>query len=90
MLSYEDALIRTGLETLATRGHISCTKFINRLKNETEEYNPLACIVRKVPQAIDNKYYLKTPSVNKFITNTERFANFVTIKYAYRYRFLYL
>ena len=35
---------RIGLNKLATRSHISCTKFVNRLKSEKEEYNQLACI----------------------------------------------
>ena len=82
VLSYEDALICTGLEILATRRHISCTKFINTLKSEKGEYNPLACIVRKEHPPIDNNYYLRTQSINTFNTNTERFGNFVTIKYA--------
>ena len=47
VLSYEDVLICTGLETLATRRHNSCTKFISRLRSEKDDYNPLACIIRR-------------------------------------------
>ena len=83
MLLYEDDLICTGLETLATRRHNSCTKFISRLRSEREDdYNPLACIIRRQPPNIDSNYNLRTKTINKFITNTERFGNFVTVKYA--------
>ncbi len=83
MLSYEDVLICTGLETLATRSHNSCTKFISRLRSEREDdYNPLACIIGRQPPHIDSNYNLRTQTINKFITNTERFGNFVTVKYA--------
>ena len=90
MVSYEGAFICTGLnlETLATRRHISCAKFINMLKSEKEKYNHLACIVRKdlepLPIAIDKNYYFRIQSINKFVTNRERFGNLIciTIKYA--------
>ena len=84
MLSYEYVLICTGLETLATRIDIfSCTKFIlSRLRSEKEDYNPLACIIRREPYHIDSNYNLGTQTINKFITNAERFGNFVTVKYA--------
>ena len=83
VLLYEDDLICTGLETLATRRHNSCTKFISRLRSEREDdYNPLACIIRRQPPNIDSNYNLRTQTINKFITNTERFGNFVTVKYA--------
>ena len=82
MLSREDVLICTGLETLATRRHNSCTKFISRLRSEKEDYNPLACIIQREPPHIDSNYNFRTQTINKFITNTERFGNFVTVKYA--------
>ena len=65
VLSYEDVLICARLKTLAARRHISCINFINRLKSEKEEYNPLACILRKEHPPIDNNYYLRTQSINK-------------------------
>ncbi len=76
VLSYEDVLICTGLETLATRTHYSCTKFISRLRSEKEDYNPLACIIRREPPHIYSNYNLRTQTINKSITNTEHFRNF--------------
>ena len=79
--SYEGALICTGLETLSTRRDNSCIKFITKLKSEDVYYNPLACIARREPKHSEHYYYLRTQSTNKFITNTDRFGNFVTVKY---------
>ena len=81
-VSYEDVLDCTGLETLSSRGHNSCVKFISKLRSEEVlDYNPLAHIVTTQPQHFDHNYYLRTQPINKFITNTERFRNFVTAKY---------
>ena len=79
MLSYEDVLTYTGLEALATRRHNSCTKFVSKLRYEKEDYNPLACILRREPD-IESNYNLRFQTINKFITNTKRFGNFVTVK----------
>ena len=81
-MSYEDALDCTGLETLSSRRHNSCVKFISKLRSEEVlDYNPLAHIVTTQPQHFDHNYYLRTQPITKFITNTERFRNFVTAKY---------
>ena len=81
-MSYEDALTCTGLETLSSRRHNSSVKFISKLRSEEVlDYNPLAHIARTQPQYFDHNYYLRTQPINTFITNTERFRNFVTAKY---------
>ena len=77
-VSYEDALTCTGLETLSSRRHNSSVKFISKLRwEEVLDYNPLAHIARTRPQYFDHNYYLRIQPINKFITNTERFRNFV-------------
>ena len=53
---------------------------LSTLRSEKEDYNPHACITRREPPYIDSN--LRTQTINKFITNTERFGNFVTVKYA--------
>ncbi len=66
--AYEDVLICTGLETLATRRHNSCTKFISRLRSEKEDYNPLACIIRREPSMhIDSNYNLRTQTLTNLL-----------------------
>ena len=63
---------------LSSRRHNYCVKFISKLRSEEVlDYNPLAHIARTRPQYFDHNYYLRIQPINKFITNTERFRNFV-------------
>ncbi len=92
VLSYQDVLICNGLETLATRRHNSCTKFISRLRSEKEDYNPLACIIREnfpiltITIILEHKQLtnlLQTPSALKILhqLNTPNVAGFVYFKF---------
>ena len=79
-MSYSDALKATGLETLCTRRQNSCKTFINKLKLDSSSVNPLSL---SQPDANIHNYDLRYDANMMQKTNTERFQNFVTVKYNY-------
>ncbi len=81
-LSYENALLSTGLETLADRRHIACQKFVNKMKlsDYCQHNNPLADILKCnfIEEHTEYSYNLRHDRPPRVWTNTERF---VTVKY---------
>jgi hypothetical protein len=45
-LAYEDALTRSGLETLASRRSNACQMFVEKMKSDNQQNNPIANILR--------------------------------------------
>ena len=82
-MSYSDALKATGLETLCTRRQNSCKTFINKLKLDSSSVNPLSGVIARQPDANIHNYDLRYDPNMMQKTNTERFQNFVTVKYNY-------
>ena len=80
-MSYSDALKFTGLDTLCTRRQNSCVAFINKLKRGSSIINPLSNIILREPDVSTHSYDLRYDPITTQITNTERFRNFITVKY---------
>ena len=70
------------VDTLASRRHKCCMKFVRSLKVcKTPSYDPLARMVEEVPYDPIHEYNLRTINPPKTIHRTERLKNFITIKY---------
>ena len=82
-MSYSDAMKATGLETLCTRRQNSSKTSINKLKLDRSSVNPLSGVIARQPDANIHNYDLRYDLNMMEKTNTERFQNFVTVKYNY-------
>ena len=82
-MSYQDALNYTGLKNLSTRRHNSCEQFIRKLKLDNGPINPLKDVVATRIHPTTHNYDLRSESSWSLQTNTERFQNFITVKYNY-------
>ncbi|CAB4000775.1 RNA-directed DNA polymerase from mobile element jockey [Paramuricea clavata] len=82
-MSYQDALNYTGLKKLSTRRHNSCEQFIRKLKLDNGPINPLKDVVATRIHPNTHNYNLRSESSWSLQTNTERFQNFITVKYNY-------
>ena len=80
-MSYSDAMKAAGLETLCSRRQNSCKTFINKLKLDRSSVNPLSDVIARQPDANIHNYDLRYDPNMMQKTNTERFQNFVTVKY---------
>ena len=80
-MSYSDAMKAAGLETLCSRRQNSCKTFINKLKLDRSSVNPLSDVIARQPDANIHNYDLRYDPNMMRKTNTERFQNFVTVKY---------
>ena len=80
---YEDALAHSGLGTLEARRENLCKSFMRKLRpnNNANNNNPVAQIINTFSQVPEHSYHLKTQSTNVLFTRTDRFKNFITIKY---------
>ena len=86
LLTYEDDLVRSGFGNLVTRREHLCKSFMCKLRaNDINVYNnPVAKIVNSLSQVFnlaEHNYQLRTQSTNVPFTRTDRFKNFITIKY---------
>ena len=82
LLSYEDALSATRLDTLESCRHHACLKFDDKMRCDNQiGINPVANISRKIPRANDHNYDFRFERPCRINTNTERFSNFITVKY---------
>ena len=82
-MSYQDALNYTGLKKLSTRRHNSCEQFIRKLKLDNGPINTLKDVVATRIHPTTHNYDLRSESSLSLQTNTERFQNFITVKYNY-------
>ena len=82
LLSYENALSTAGLNTLETRRHEACVKFVDKMRcNNQVGTNPLADVFHRVSRVRDCGYGFRFERRNTTHANTERFTNFITVKY---------
>ena len=79
-LSYHDALDLSRLEMLSTRRHCTCKQFVNNLRCVSGLDNPLRDIVT-THVSPDTHYNLRFEPTYSIRINTDRFKNFVTVKY---------
>ena len=76
-----DALVVSGLDTLANHRHECCMKFISKVR-EYKSDNPLINIVKEASYDPIHEYNLWNNNPIKLLNPwTERFKRFVTIKY---------
>ena len=66
---------------LSTRRHNSCEQFIQKLKLENGLVNPIKDIIATRAKSATHNYNFRKESNGTFRANTERFQNFVTVKY---------
>jgi hypothetical protein len=76
---YTEALDRVGLQTVAVRRQELCKTFMNKLNINGDANNPIKNAVTNYVHSHD--YGLRHASVSKPRVNTERFKNFITVKY---------
>ena len=77
-----DALVVSGLDTLANRRHECCMKFISKVRECKSDNNPLVNIVKEASFDPVHEYNLRNNNPIKLLNpRTERFKRFVTIKY---------
>ena len=81
-LAYEDALTRSGLETLASRQSNACQMFVEKMKSDDQPNNPIANILRhNIHNERNHSYNLRHEGLNRVRARTERFSQFITCKY---------
>ena len=80
-LSYDDALTISGLAILSSRRENSCKKFMVSLRANRSPCNPLTDIIKERLLDCVHVYNLRVTSSNFVSANTERFRNFITVKY---------
>ncbi|CAB4016967.1 RNA-directed DNA polymerase from transposon BS [Paramuricea clavata] len=81
-LSYADALDTTGFDTLIDRRGDACKSFVQKLKDHKSTFrNPLVNILKETPYEPVHNYCLRNSNPPAPLIFTERFRNFVTIKY---------
>ena len=77
-----DALVVSGLDTLANRRHECCMKFISKVRECKYDSDPLVNIVKEASYDPAHEYNLRNNNPIKLVNSrTERFMRFVTIKY---------
>ena len=77
-ISYETALDKAALSTLSDRRAVSCLKFIGKVRPG----NPLYPLLHNGVVPISTSVCLRSGSSSRpMATRTERFSNFVTVKY---------
>ena len=77
--SYEDALKVAGIGSLESRRNVACKRFAETVLPG----NPLYPIIHNCPSPQTHSYNLRDDNLAKKIkTRTDRFGNFVTVKYA--------
>ena len=78
-LSYEDALARAGLLSLEARRHLACKKFVSGIMHAS----PLYPLISSRVVSSQAPYSLRSgPSCHVLLGRTDRFSEFVTVKYA--------
>ena len=83
LLTYEDALVHSGLRTLVARREDLCKSFMHKLRsnNINVNSNPVAQLINTQYQVHEHNYQLRTHSTYPPFTRTDRFKNFITIDY---------
>ena len=77
-ISYETALDKAALSTLSDRRAVSCIKFIGKVRPG----NPLYPLIHNRVVPISTSVCLRSGSSSRpMATRTERFSNFVSVKY---------
>ena len=77
-----DALVVSGLDTLANRKHECCMKFISKMRECKSDNSPLVNIVKEVSYDPVHEYIVRSNNPIKLLNpRTERFKIFVMIKY---------
>jgi hypothetical protein len=72
-LSYEDALTRSGLETLASRRSNACQMFVEKMKSDDQTNNPVANILRhNIHNEREHSYDLRHEGLNRESKSTYR------------------
>ena len=80
--SYTDALLLAGIQPLSVRRDIACRKFVASIKLD----NPLYPFIHKHPRISNHTYFLRSERPDgTTITRTDRFQNFVTVKFSKTY-----
>lgn len=81
--SYDEALQASMLKTLECRRDELCRRFINSTRKENCKNNPLYNIINPPTPINEHEYFLRNSNSNRTFlkTFTERFSNFITIKY---------
>jgi hypothetical protein len=81
-LSYADALNTTRYDTLIDRRGDACKSFVQKLKGHKSTFrNPLVNILKETLYEPVHNYWLRNSNPPAPLIFTERFRNFVTIKY---------
>ena len=75
---YVNALTRAGIPTLQEHRTRACTKFVQKVSSE----NPLHPLIHKSIINQSSHYNLRTKPNATLATKTNRFGNFVSVKYA--------
>ena len=81
-MNYQQALIRSRLETLNHRRETACINFIKKVRSGKIE--PLYSVISETNYIeVKHGYNLRSGSVNSYrhVPNTKRFSEFVTVKY---------
>ena len=71
----------SGLATLSSRRENSCKKFMVSLRANRSPCNPLTDTIKELLLDCVHDYNLRVTSSNFVSANTERFRNFITVKY---------
>ena len=76
------ALLWKRLNTSETRRHEACVKFVHKMRCDNQVgTNPLADVFHRVSRVRDCGYGFRFERRNTTHANTERFSNFITVKY---------
>ena len=78
LIPYVNALTRAGIPTLQERRTTACTKFVLKVSPE----NPLHPLIHKRIISQSSPYNLRPKPNATLVTKTNRFGNFVSVKYA--------
>ena len=80
--SYTDALLLAGIQPLGVRRDIACRKFVASVELD----NPLYPLIHKHSRISNHTYFLRSERPDgTTITRTDRFQNFVTVKFSETY-----
>ena len=78
LVPYVNALTRAGIPTLQERRVTACTKFVQKVFSE----NPLHPLILKSIISQSSHYDLRPEPNATLATRTNRFGNFISVKYA--------
>ncbi len=81
-MSYEAALQESNIKTLSARREDACLRLIASLRDHNSPYNPLTAIVETSLSERTHNYDLRNNNPECPPIMSERFKNFVTIKYS--------